>query len=85
MFWPMLLDILNIENTNFMPPPLAEVVRKLLEIRDSTFRDAEQRENDMYQAWPDDTTDHETQFYPSFKIIRYMKKYMVSLFLSIFI
>ena len=46
--------------------------------RDQTFRTAAVRENDAYIDWPESDLEHETQFYPAFKIFRYPKKYSVT-------
>ena len=46
--------------------------------RDQTFRTAAVREDDAYIYWPDSNLEHETQFYPAFKIFRYLKKYSVT-------
>jgi hypothetical protein len=45
--------------------------------RDKTFRTAAVREDEAYINWPESELEHETQFYPAFKLFRYPKKYMV--------
>ena len=76
-FWPIIVRILNFENSNFLSVLIARIVQKLLDIRENTFRNAAIRVDDMYVDWPNNE-EHPTQFYPGFRIFRYPKKYRVN-------
>ena len=75
--WPNLIDILNVENSKYLPVDVASIIIKLIEIRRNTFLNAAVRSEDDYVDWEDPDMEHPTQFYPNWKIWRYPKKYVV--------
>ena len=75
--WPNLLDILNMEKSNFLPPDVSRIVLCLVTIRTETFQNAAPRHDDEYIPWPNMGEEHPTQFYPNWNIFRYPKKYDV--------
>ena len=76
--WPNLLEILNLQKSNFLPNDVAQVVLKLIEIRRATFVNAAERQDDDYIPWSSIGEEHPTQFYPNWDIFRHPKKYDVS-------
>ena len=76
--WPNLMDILEIECSEFLPDELARVVLKMIEIRRGTFRNAAQRNDEDYIPWPAPEQEDPTQCYPAWPIFRYPKKYDVN-------
>ena len=76
--WPNLMDILEIECSEFLPDELARVVLKMIEIRRGTFRNAAQRSDEDYIPWPAPEQEDPTQCYPAWPIFRYPKKYDVN-------
>ena len=76
--WPILDSICKLEKSNFLPPVVSRVVLEFLKIRQETFSNAVRRSNtDVYQ-WPDPTTEHPTQCYPSLPLWRFPNRYKVS-------
>ena len=75
--WPNLLNIIFIEKTNFLPGDVAEIVKKLIVIRRTTFLTAAARSPDEYIEWEDKEEENSTMFYPNWPIWRYPKKYEV--------
>ena len=76
--WPNLLEILSLEKLRFIPNDVSEIVLSLVKIRNETFRNATQRDNEDYVPWESIGEEHPTQFYPNWNIFRYPKKYDVS-------
>ena len=76
--WPNLLEILNLQKSNFLPNDVAQVVLKLIDIRRATFVNAAERQDDDYIPWSSIGEEHPTQFYPNWDIFRHPKKYDVS-------
>ena len=77
VFWNILLDILNFEITEFLPPDVAKIVRALLRIRNITFTKAAKRSEDSYKPWGNPNKEHPHAFYPNFPLLRYPKQYKV--------
>ena len=75
--WPNLVDILNLENANYLPDDVSCIILTLIEIRRNTFLHAAVRSEDDYIDWEDPDKEHPTQFYPNWKIWRNPKKYIV--------
>ena len=75
--WPNLLEILNLEKTDFLPDDVSEIVLKLIQIRTDTFLKAAVRSPDDYVDWTSPNEEHPTQYYPNWPIFRYPKKYVV--------
>ena len=66
--WPNLLNIIFIEKTNFLPGDVAEIVKKLIVIRRTTFLTAAARSPDEYIEWEDKEEENSTMFYPNWPI-----------------
>ena len=77
-FWPILIDILDLEGTRYLPDDVRSIVLKLTEIRRNTFRNSTERQDTDYVDWNSPEEDHPTQFYPEFPIFRYPKRYTVN-------
>jgi hypothetical protein len=75
--WPNLLEILNLEKTDFLPDDVSSIVFKLIQIRNDTFLKAAVRSPDDYVDWESPNKEHPTQYYPNWPIFRYPKKYVV--------
>ena len=75
--WPNLIDILNLEKSNFLPDDVGAIVLKLIWIRRNTFITAAVRAPDDYVEWENKEQEHSTMFYPNWPIWRYPKKYEV--------
>ena len=76
-FWPDLNQICIIENSVFLPAPVANVVLQLLQIRSAIFRGATKRSNSDFVAWPNPEEEHPTQCYPGLPLWRYPSNYNV--------
>ena len=76
--WPNLLDVMNLESSLFLPNEVAQIVKKMIEIRRGTFDNAARRSDNDYIRWPSPEDDHPTQCYPAWPIFRYPKKYDVN-------
>ena len=76
--WPQLRDILILEDRNFLPDAVAEVIKKLIEMRSNIFVLAEDRFDDDYVRynWEQDS-EHPTMFWPHWPAVRYPKQYKV--------
>lgn len=77
-FWPNLMEIMELENSQYLPQEVSQIVLKLLEIRRNTFQNSAQRNDDEYIAWPSPDEEDPTQYYPNWEIFRYPKKYNVN-------
>ena len=75
--WPNLIDILNLENANYLPGDVSSIILKMIQIRRTTFLHSATRSSDDYIEWEDPEIEHPKQFYPNWKIWRYPKKYIV--------
>ena len=75
--WPNLIDILNLEKSNFLPDDVGAIVLKLIWIRRNTFIPAAVCASDDYVKWGNKEQEHSTMFYPNWPIWRYPKKYEV--------
>ena len=76
--WPNLMDIMEIECSEFLPPDMSNIILQMIYIRRKTFENAAQRNDDDYTSWPSPEDDHPTQCYPAWPIFRYPKKYDVN-------
>jgi hypothetical protein len=56
--WPNLLEILNLENSMFLPDDVFSIIIKLIEIRRNTFLNAATRTEDEYIGWEDTELEH---------------------------
>ena len=63
--WPYLDQICSLENSLFLPRPLAAIILQLLKIRSATFSEAIKRTNSGFVAWPNPDEEHPTHCYPS--------------------
>ena len=75
--WPNVIDVLNLENSKYLPDKVSAIILKLIEIRQNTFLHAALRTEDDYIDWEDPEQEHPTQFYPNWQLYRYPKKYIV--------
>ena len=75
--WPNLMDIMELEATEYLPIEVSNILIRLIEIRRSTFQNASEREDDDYVRWATPGEEHPTQFYPIWEIFRHPKKYNV--------
>ena len=76
--WLILVSICEFEKVNKFPTDVAVLVTKLVSIRKNTFLNASQRFSEDYVYCSDSEAEEPTQFYPTFKKIKYPKKYKVS-------
>ena len=76
--WPNLVDILELETTEFLQNEISSIVLKMISMRRTTFENAAERHNEDYIVWPTPEDDHPTQCYPAWPIFRYLKKYDVN-------
>ena len=74
-FFPVLIQICDLEGSEFLPHDVSRVVIALIKIRLSTFADSEQRFSDDYI--PYDGGEDCTQFYPNHPIHTWPKLYNV--------
>ena len=79
-FWHILMSICELENTSFLPIPVANIVLALLKVRKQTFSKAPQRFTEDYVRYEKTGifSEDPTQCYPMHEIIRYPKQYKVS-------
>ena len=75
--WPNLVDLMELEHLEFLPQDVATILTKLIDIRNSTFRNAAERNDDDYISWESPGEEHPTQYYPNWDIFRHPKKYNV--------
>ena len=75
--WENVIDLLNLERTNYLPNDVSSIILKMIEIRKVTFQTAAVRDESDYVEWEDIQQEHPTQFYPNWVIYRYPKKYSV--------
>lgn len=75
--WPNIVEILNLEKSNFLPDDVSEIILKLITIRKNTFLSAAVRSQDDYVEWENTEVEHPSQYYPNWPIWRYPKKYLV--------
>ena len=78
VLWSYVSHILMIEVTQrWLPHDFAELIKKLIEIREETFNNAPHRYQSQYFDWPDRSKEHPTMFYPNWPIIRYLSNYKI--------
>ena len=75
--WLNLIDILNLEKTNFLPDDVGAIILKLIWIRRNTFLTAAVHAPDDYVEWENKEEEHSTMYYPNWPIWSYPKKYEV--------
>ena len=75
--WPNLVQIMELEKSDFLPQDVSEIILKLILIREGTFRHSAERDDDEYVQWESPGEEHPTQFYPNWDIFRHPKKYNV--------
>ena len=51
--WPNLIDILNLENANYLPGDVSSIILKMIQIRRTTFLHSATRSSDDYIEWED--------------------------------
>ena len=76
--WSNLNDILDVENSRFLPEDVSEIVLGPIKTRKETFLNAVERDDSDYIMWPNTEVEHPTQFCPNFSIFRHPKKYEVN-------
>jgi len=79
-FWPKLLAIANFEETNYLPKSVSQIVLKLVQVRENTFKSCPQRFQEEYYDYIEtgEFAEHPSQYYPVHKLIKYPKTYTVS-------
>ena len=75
--WPILLSIMNLENTTYLPPYVARLILALLKKRSETFKKSCMRYSDDYIPY-DQQQDPPSQFFPNHPLINYPKLYSVN-------
>ena len=76
--WPDLLDILNRQDSMYLPLEVSEIVKKLIKIRRNIFINSPDRYSaDYFEYEWDEDGEHCTQFWPNWEILTYPKKYKV--------
>ena len=75
--WDILSNILKLEQVSFLPQDVADIVLRLLVVRNYTFRGAAVRSSRDYTTW-DEPRDHPTQCYPDLPLRQYPKRYQVT-------
>ena len=76
--WPQLEEILNLTDRVFLPDAVAEVIKKVIEMRRNIFESACNRSSDDYVRYDwEQNHEHETMFYPHWDAVFYPKQYKV--------
>lgn len=75
-FWDMLKNIIELEKNAFLPPDVACIVLRLLDIRKRTFREAVKRSQSDYTEW-DELRDHPLMYYPDYPLRQYPQRYNI--------
>ena len=75
--WPNVIDILNLENANYLPGDVSSIILKMIHIRRNTLLNSAARSSDDYIELEDPEIEHPTQFYPNWTIWRYPTKNIV--------
>lgn len=78
VLWPILDSICKLEESDFLPLQVSQIVIKMLKIRFETFQNAAKRSNSNYFLWPDKNLEHPTQCYPTMPLWRFPSRYEVS-------
>ena len=76
--WPQLVDICNLENSNFLPRDIAKIVLILLAIRNNTFKNSPQRFAEDYIRYESEFNEDPTQYYPMHKLLTFPKLYNIA-------
>ena len=74
--WVILDAICLLENRIFLPDLVSRIVLKIMEIRQTMFDRALQRDETDYTEW--NGREHATMCYPNLKLFRYPKKVKVN-------
>ena len=77
VFWQIIIDIMKLENGEWLPIHVAKIVRLLIRKRITTFSEAVSRQGVEYFPWDDQNRDHPTSYYPFHPILRLPKKYAI--------
>ena len=76
--WPDLEEILNVEDTLYLPVEVSAVIRKVINMQNEIYENAPDRHEHEYEGYPwDDIGEHPSQFYPNWELLSYPKKYNV--------
>ena len=68
----------NLEDREFLPDAVAEVIKKLIEMRNNIFDDAHDRYSDDYVRYNwEQNSEHPTMFWPNWNMALYPKQYKV--------
>ena len=60
-----------------LPQDVADLVRRLVTVRNQLFQNATPRSASNYIGWPDRDKEHPSMFYPQWPLYRYPKEYSV--------
>ena len=79
-FWPQLIEICELNKSEFLPESVKLIVLRILKIRRNTFKNSPQRYNEDYFPYQKEGIFKEdpTQFYPNHPLNQYPKLYNVS-------
>ena len=77
VLWPILEDICNFEKSSIFLQEVSDIVLKLLEIREDTFRNATNRDENVYYNY-EDNEEPKTMCFPNNPTIKHPKKYSVN-------
>ena len=75
--WPLILSILNYENSTFLPIPVNRLILSLLKKRNQTFRNATVRFSDDYFKY-EQNEEPASSFYPNHPLIFHPKLYNIN-------
>ena len=76
--WPLLMNILHIENSHFLPEDVANIVSEVIKIRINISLKAPVRNDDDYEEWRVEDGEHPLQYYPVWRHYRAPAKYSIS-------
>ena len=74
----MIVKILKLENTTFLPVQVSAIISQLLIIREYMFTNAAERTEESYIDWDDDWGSPPLSFYPNHQKKQILKKYIVN-------
>ena len=75
--WPNILEIVNLEKSEYLPQDMSRIILKMIQIRRNTFRNSAERLDEDYIHWESPEEEHPTAFYPQWPIFWHPKKYNV--------
>ena len=66
--WPNILEIVNLEKSEYLPQDMSRIILKMIQIRRNTFRNSAERLDEDYIHWESPEEEHPTAFYPQWPI-----------------